>query len=71
VTYKNKDVFKWHVPRSGLKYENPMLEWVLAARWAGYRWDEFQSLPGDEQSFLIAAYRISNQIEAVVSHHSK
>jgi hypothetical protein len=54
------------VPRSGISYA-PELEWRLAARWNRYKWHEFQALDGDEQSKLVAAYRVQNQIEAVLA----
>jgi len=45
-----------------------LLEWFLAARWAGLNWfDEFDLLDGDEMAFLVAAYRTQQQIEAVVA----
>jgi hypothetical protein len=48
-----------------------MVEWFFAARFAGYTWDEFQMLPGERQSFLIAAYRLHSQIEAVLAKNTK
>lgn len=39
----------------------------MAAAWANYQWHEFQELDGDEQSGIIASYRASNQIEAVLA----
>ena len=45
-----------------------MLEWFLAARWAGLRWfDDFDALDGEDMAFIVAAYRTNLQIEAVVS----
>ena len=56
------------IPRSGVKY-NIMLEWFLAARWAGLSWfDEFDQLDGEEMAFVVAAYRTNMQIEAVVNY---
>jgi hypothetical protein len=46
-----------------------ILEWFLAARWAGLNWfDEFDQLDGEEMAFVIAAYRTNLQIEAVVTY---
>lgn len=46
-----------------------MLEWFLAARWAGLNWfDEFSDLDGDDMAFVVAAYRTHMQVEAVVNY---
>jgi hypothetical protein len=46
-----------------------MLEWFLAARWAGLGWfDEFDQLDGEDMAFVVAAYRTHMQIEAVVAY---
>lgn len=56
------------IPRSGVRY-GLMLEWFLAARWAGLHWfDEFDQLDGEDMAFVVAAYRTHQQIEAVVSY---
>ena len=47
---------------------DPEFEWVMAARWAGYTWDDFQEKEGDDQSYLVAAYRCHVQMEAVLEH---
>jgi hypothetical protein len=52
--------------RSGLRY-NQLYEWREAARWAGYRYSEFESLEGDEQARIVAHYRIRHQIDAVLA----
>jgi hypothetical protein len=36
-----------------------------------YRWEDFEKLDGERQSFIVAAYRTSNQIEAVISNDIK
>lgn len=59
-----------HVPRSGLTYSS-YLEWILAAQWAHYRWHEFAELDGEEQSFIVAAYRCYIQNESVVSYEQQ
>lgn len=56
------------IPRSGVRY-SIMLEWFLAARWAGLHWfDDFDQLDGEDMAFVVAAYRTSTQIEAVVAY---
>lgn len=52
--------------RSGVTYSKE-LEWRLAAKWAGYTYEDFCKLDGERQSDHIAAYRSSNQIEAVLA----
>lgn len=58
------------MPRSGVSYSREF-EWFLAARWAGYRWREFRMLDGEEQSHIVAAYRVQMQIEAVLAKESR
>ncbi len=52
-------------PSSGISYD-PLLEWLLAAKWGGYTIDKFQEQSTLIQSFVVAAYRCSNQMEAVL-----
>ena len=48
---------------------SPVLEWFLAARWAGLGWfDDFDQLDGDDMAFIVAAYRTNQQTEAVVTY---
>lgn len=67
VSFRRKDIFSIHVPRSGVGYA-PELEWRLAAKEFNYTWEQFCRLDGQSQSSIIAAYRASNQIEAVVAN---
>lgn len=53
------------MPRSGVSYD-PLLDWLLAAQWWHYRWEEFCELDGDEQALLVAVYRTHGQIEGVI-----
>lgn len=56
------------VPRSGVRYAM-ILEWFLAARWAGIDWFAgFNDLDADDMAFVVAAYRTSMQIEAVTTY---
>lgn len=66
-TYKGRNIFDKKVPLSGIKYSFA-LEWRLAAQWAGYQFEGFTSLDTDQQAQHIAAYRCSQQIQAVLSH---
>lgn len=55
------------MPLSGVAYE-PELEWRYAARWAGYKYaEEFAMLDGEEQSAIVAAYRIEHYVAAVLA----
>lgn len=46
----------------------PELEWRLAARWAGYKYfEEFTVLDGEEQSAIVASYRIDAYLAAVLT----
>jgi len=48
------------------------MEWRLAARHWGYRYDdEFCYLSGEQQATLVAAYRIAMHGEAVVAYESR
>jgi hypothetical protein len=53
------------VPRSGLSY-SAHYEAREAARFALLRWSEFAALDGDEQSEIVAHYRVYHQMEAVI-----
>ena len=55
------------VPRSGVSYSS-IAEEGLAAVWAGYQPVEFLDLEGDVQSYVVALYRLHNQVEAVVAN---
>jgi hypothetical protein len=57
-------------PSSGVSYE-PILEWVLAAKWGGYTLSEFEKVDTPTQAFIMAAYRCTNQMEAVVSYEAE
>lgn len=59
------------IPRSGVRY-SLVLEWFLAARWAGLDWfNDFDQLDGDDMAFIVAAYRTHMQTEAVVSYYAQ
>lgn len=46
-----------------------IFEWREAARFALVAWERFQEIDGDEQSAIVAHYRVHNQLEAVISQH--
>lgn len=56
------------MPRSGVSY-SLMLEWFLAARWAGLDWfNDFDALDGEDMAFIVAAYRTNAMVEAVTTY---
>ncbi len=57
-------------PSTGLSYD-PLLEYVLAARWGRYNLSQFDKIDKSVQAFVIAAYRCTNQMEGVVSHEAQ
>jgi hypothetical protein len=66
VTFKRRPIFEYRVPRSGISYSREF-EWREAAHWAGYLWEEFCELDGDDQAAIIAHYRAHLQLEAVLA----
>ena len=71
VDFRGKNIFRWSTPRGQIKYNNPMIEWVLAAHWGNYTWTDFRDLDGEDQSLIVAAYRVYNQIEAVMAWYGR
>lgn len=39
----------------------------MAARWNGYRQEEFEELDGERQSMLVALYRTTMQLDSVIA----
>jgi hypothetical protein len=71
VRYKGEDVFRYHVPRSGLTFAS-QFEWRLAARYAGMDYDTaFSQLDGDTQSAIVAEYRAVMQMRAVMEYEQQ
>lgn len=50
-----------------MAYRNALLEWILAAVWANYTPSAFFELDEQWQSTVVAAYRVSQQIESVIA----
>ncbi len=69
-TYRGTDLFAIQVPASGVSYSLE-LEVIQAAVWAQMSPAEFEQLPGEEQSSLVAAYQIVHRAEAVLAHESR
>lgn len=62
-------MFGTKLKRSGISYA-PELEWIFTSQWAHYKYEEFEALPGYRQAALVAAYRIKQQMEAVLAEVS-
>lgn len=67
ATFRGRDIFGYHVPRSGASYGSEF-EWREAARWSLHTWEVFELLDGEEQSAIVAQYRVHHQLEAVIAH---
>lgn len=52
------------MPNSGFSYSFE-LEMRFAAQWAGYKWQEFLKLEGEEQDEVLATYEAKHRIEAI------
>lgn len=42
----------------------------MAAHWWGYKWEEWEALDGEEQSFRYAVYAANSTIEAIQSEEA-
>lgn len=59
-------MFAIPVPRSGVTYSIEF-GWREAAHWAGYRWEEFCDLDGDDQAAIVAHHKAHMQLDAVIT----
>jgi hypothetical protein len=62
VTWMGQPVTAWHVPRVPGRYSQ-QFEDRKVARHNGYKWQEFSTLPGPEQSAEVAFYRLSMRLD--------
>lgn len=69
TTLKGKDIHRYHLPRGKIQY-SMLLEWVFAARWGGYKLEEFERLDSQRQSLILAAYQEEKLINAVLQDSS-
>lgn len=70
MKWKGRPILKMRVPASGVTVEAPEYEWRSVAREYHFTFDQFTALSIDEQASHIAHYRVSKQIEAVLSNDS-
>ena len=66
MTFQERDIFAIPVPLSGVDYSDEF-GWREAAHWAGYRWEQFCELDGDDQAAIIAHYMARRQLDAVIA----
>ena len=74
-TYNGIPIFRCQTPKSKFRFSASFIglsyEMLEAARWRGYRNDEFQELEIEEQALIIAHYRIDSQIRAIIEHENE
>ena len=44
-------------------------EWMRAAHWRGYKWEQFDALDGDDQARIVAEYLTEQRIASVQYHN--
>ena len=71
MTFRGRDIYKSPAPKSGISYGNPEYEWREAARFAHLPYHVFRRLAIEEQEAVIAHYRTSGRIEAVIAHANR
>lgn len=62
---QRRDVLQIVTPSSNISY-SPEFEAELAAQWRGYKSEDFSRLSGDEQSRIVAVFRLQGKIQAVM-----
>lgn len=67
VKFRRRDIFEYKTPRSGISYTSAALEYINAAHWDQQSYEEFCMLEPDDQAVIVAAYRVSMQMEAVIA----
>lgn len=67
MRFKGRPIQDCYVPRSGVTYTR-LFEWSIAARWWGYKLEEFEVLDGNDQAFRIAVYRDHAMMESVLAY---
>lgn len=66
MTHRGRDIWAYHVPRSGVSYSETFA-WVEAARWRGLTDEQMADLDGHSQARVIAQWETHMQIEAVLA----
>ena len=73
LLYRGRSVYEWPVEDSGVRILSPAFDYLSAAKvWgAGKTPTEFAALPIDDQEWIIAHYRASNRLDAVLAYQRK
>src|SRR5262245_41838040 len=59
------------LPKSQLRSRVMLLDAVRAAAWSGYRYfHDWQELDAADQAYLIAAYQLDQEIQALIQHEA-
>jgi len=66
VTWMGQPVLSWHVPNTPGRY-SALHEAMKVAKEYHYRWQEFCTLTGPEQSLLVAHYRLENRLQWLIA----
>lgn len=64
------EIFQHPTRASGIRYGNAETEWILASIWANHTYIDFRDQPVEYQEKIIAAYRVRQQIDAVLSSYA-
>lgn len=67
MTFQGRDIFRCALPDGDVGFSR-VFETILAARWRGYKDEEFEELPPESQARIIAAYRVATRLESVLAH---
>lgn len=67
ATYRHRDLLKYRVPASGVRY-SAIFEWLQVARSWGMTVEQWLALPVDQQAMYVAHHRIAALAEAVPHH---
>lgn len=66
MTFKNRDIWQYSPPLSGIKIGNSVMEEAAALTWAGHRVTD--DIDYNERILIKAMYRTQNQMDAVKAH---
>jgi len=70
VTWMEKPVLQWGISGSYGRHGAPF-EARKAAQFSQYNWHDFCTLPGPEQSAIVAFYRLSTRLEWLMAQQQR
>ena len=74
MTYGTRDLWSSSLDpptdRPAIRY-SAEYELLRAARWAGYKWSDFDALDADDQARIVAEYLTEQRMAVVQSYESK